>query len=89
MMSMIPFVDIHRSRACGLWLIVPPFTFGYVEPGELHHWHFLLAATVVLIAALELWQDWASVIASRNRLRSKSPGDKSPSSPEILFGPLF
>jgi hypothetical protein len=88
-MSRIPFVNVDHARACGLWLIVPPFTFGYVEPGVLCCWLFLLAAAVVLIAALELWQNWTSVIASRNRLRSKSPGDKSPSIPEIPFGPLF
>ena len=44
--------------ACGLWLIASPFTFGYAESGALRYWHFLLGAAVVLLAALELWQDW-------------------------------
>jgi hypothetical protein len=44
--------------ACGLWLIASPFTFGYAEVGALRYWHFILGAIVVLIAALELWQDW-------------------------------
>ena len=43
--------------ACGLWLIASPFTFGYAESGALRYWHFLLGAAVVLLAALELWQD--------------------------------
>ncbi len=44
--------------ACGLWLIASPFTFGYAESGALRYWHFLLGAAVVVLAALELWQDW-------------------------------
>lgn len=44
--------------ACGLWLIASPFTFGYAESGALRYWHFLLGAAVVLLAALELRQDW-------------------------------
>ena len=44
--------------ACGLWLIASPFTFGYAESGALRYWHFLFGAAVVLLAALELWQDW-------------------------------
>ena len=43
---------------CGLWLIASPFTFGYAESGALRYWHFLFGAAVVLLAALELWQDW-------------------------------
>ncbi len=44
--------------ACGLWLAASPFTFGYAEAGALRYWHFVLGAVVVLLAALELWQDW-------------------------------
>jgi hypothetical protein len=43
--------------ACGLWLIVSPFTFGYADAGTLGYWHFILGAAIVLLAALELWQD--------------------------------
>jgi hypothetical protein len=41
---------------CGLWLIASPFNFGYA--GALATWHFILGAVVVLLAAIELWQDW-------------------------------
>ena len=76
--------------ACGLWLIASPFTFGYADSGALRSWHFLLGTAVVLIAALQLWQDWTPEIASRNRSRSKSPHDKSPSIPEApLVGPIL
>jgi hypothetical protein len=44
--------------ACGSWLIASPFTLGYADAGALRFWHFSLGAIVVLIAALELWQDW-------------------------------
>jgi O-antigen/teichoic acid export membrane protein len=44
--------------ACGLWLIVSPFIFGYAEAGALSYWHFVLGAAIVLLAVLELWQDW-------------------------------
>jgi hypothetical protein len=41
---------------CGLWLITSPFNFGYA--GALATWHFILGAVVILLAAIELWQDW-------------------------------
>jgi len=85
-MLRVLFVNVYRSRTCRLRLILPPFTFGLSEPGALRYWPFLLGAAVVLVAALG--QDWTSVIAS-NRSRSESAGEKSPSIPEILFGPLF
>jgi hypothetical protein len=44
--------------ACGLWLIVSPFIFGYAEAGTLRYWHFVLGALVALLAVVELWQDW-------------------------------
>jgi O-antigen/teichoic acid export membrane protein len=44
--------------ACGLWLIVSPFIFGYAEAGTLRYWHFVLGALVALLAMVELWQDW-------------------------------
>ena len=56
-------VDLHRWEetgeiACGLWLIASPYIFGYVGTGMLQYWHFGLGAIVVLLAVLELWQDW-------------------------------
>ena len=42
----------------GLWLIASPFTFGYAEAGTLRYWHCMLGAMVVVLAIVELWQDW-------------------------------
>lgn len=46
------------ETACGLWLIASPFIFGYAAAGALRYWHFVLGIAVVLLAVLELWQDW-------------------------------
>jgi hypothetical protein len=43
---------------CGFWLIASPFAFGYVETGTLASWHFALGALLIVLAMLELWQDW-------------------------------
>ena len=43
---------------CGLWLIASPFALGYAEVGTLGYWHFVLGSAIVLLAVLELWQDW-------------------------------
>ena len=57
------FLDLQRweeglETACGLWLIASPFIFGYADAGPLRYWHFALGAAVVLLAVLELRQDW-------------------------------
>jgi hypothetical protein len=57
------FLDLRRweeslETACGLWLIASPFIFGYADAGTLRYWHFALGAAVVLLAVLELRQDW-------------------------------
>ena len=57
------FLDLRRWEegleiACGLWLIASPFVFGYANADTLRYWHFILGAAVVLLAVLELWQDW-------------------------------
>ena len=57
------FLDLQRweeglETACGLWLIASPFIFGYADAGTLRYWHFALGAAVVLLAMLELRQDW-------------------------------
>jgi hypothetical protein len=57
------FLDLRRweeglETACGLWLIASPFIFGYAYAGTLRYWHFVLGAAVVLLAVLELRQDW-------------------------------
>jgi SPW repeat len=56
-------VDLRRweeslEGACGLWLIASPFIYGYADAGTLRYWHFVLGIAVVLLAALELRQDW-------------------------------
>ena len=56
-------VDLRRweeslETACGLWLIASPFVFGYADAGTLRYWHFVVGFAVVLLAVLELRQDW-------------------------------
>jgi hypothetical protein len=57
------FLDLRRweeglETACGLWLMASPFIFGYAGAGTLRYWHLVLGAAVVLLAMLELRQDW-------------------------------
>lgn len=42
----------------GLWLIASPYIFGYSGDGLLRFWHAGLGGVVVLLATLQLWQDW-------------------------------
>ena len=42
----------------GLWLIASPWIFGYPGDEFLRVWHVMLGAVVVLLGALQLWQDW-------------------------------
>lgn len=42
----------------GLWLVVSPYVLGYSTAGSLRFWHSTLGGLVILLAALELWQDW-------------------------------
>lgn len=42
---------------CGLWAILSPFVFDYASTA-LAVWHFGLGALLVLLALLQLWQDW-------------------------------
>ena len=35
-----------------------PFVFGYSGNGVLRLWHSVLGAATILLAMLELWQDW-------------------------------
>jgi SPW repeat-containing protein len=56
-------VDLRRweetlEAVCGLWLIASPFIFGYADAGTVRYWHFILGVAVVLLAVLELRQDW-------------------------------
>jgi hypothetical protein len=59
--GVLELVRLHRLEeialfACGLWLFVSPFTYGY--DGNLAFAHMALGAILTLLAALELWQDW-------------------------------
>ena len=42
----------------GIWLIASPFIFDYTGADALRTWHFVLGGLVVVLAVLELWQDW-------------------------------
>ncbi|MGO8912946.1 MAG: SPW repeat protein [Bradyrhizobium sp.] len=42
----------------GLWLIASPYMFGYSGDGLLRFYHSTLGSLVLLLAALQLWQDW-------------------------------
>jgi hypothetical protein len=62
-LAQLEYVSLQRWEEAGeivlgLWLIASPFTFDYAETGALRYWHFILGAIVVLLAALQLWQDW-------------------------------
>jgi SPW repeat len=41
-----------------LWLIVSPYVFGYHGDGLLRFYHSTLGGLVLLLAVLQLWQDW-------------------------------
>jgi hypothetical protein len=42
----------------GLWLIASPYLFGYSGDDMLRFYHSSFGGLVVLLAALQLWQDW-------------------------------
>lgn len=42
----------------GLWLIASPYVLGYTADSALSLLHAALGGLVVLLAALQLWQDW-------------------------------
>jgi hypothetical protein len=41
-----------------LWMIVSPYVFGYHGDGLLRFYHSALGGLVLLLATLQLWQDW-------------------------------
>jgi hypothetical protein len=41
-----------------LWLIISSYVFGYSGDGLLRFYHSTLGGLVLLLAALQLWQDW-------------------------------
>jgi hypothetical protein len=62
-LAQLEYVALQRWEevaeiALGLWLIASPYIFGYSGDGLLRFWHSSLGGFVVLLAALQLWQDW-------------------------------
>jgi hypothetical protein len=62
-LAQLEYVALQRWEeaaeiALGLWLIASPFILGYSGDDLLRAWHIALGAIVVLLGALQLWQDW-------------------------------
>ncbi len=62
-LAQLEYVALQRWEevaeiALGLWLIASPFVFGYSGDDMLKIWHASLGVIVVLLGALQLWQDW-------------------------------
>ena len=62
-LAQLEYVALQRWEevaeiVAGLWLIASPYIFGYSDDGMLRFWHTSLGSLVVLLAALQLWQDW-------------------------------
>ena len=60
-LAQLEYVALQRweevvERLAGLWLIASPYVLSY--SGTLSIWHVCLGGLVVLLAALQLWQDW-------------------------------
>lgn len=43
---------------CGAWLFATPYILGFTAELDLSSWHYGLALATVMVAVLELWQDW-------------------------------
>jgi peptidoglycan/LPS O-acetylase OafA/YrhL len=62
-LAQLEYVALQRweevaAIVLGLWLIASPFIFGYSGDDMLRLWHATLGGIVVLLSALQLWQDW-------------------------------
>jgi hypothetical protein len=62
-LAQLEYVSLQRweqvaAIVAGLWLMLSPYFFGYHVDGLLRFWHSGLGAFVVLLSALQLWQDW-------------------------------
>jgi drug/metabolite transporter (DMT)-like permease len=62
-LAQLEYVALQRweevaAIVLGLWLIVSPLFLGYSGDGMLRFIHTCLGGLVVLLAALQLWQDW-------------------------------
>jgi len=61
--AQLEYVALHRWEevagiVLGLWLIASPYMIGYSGDGLLRFYHSSLGSLVLLLAALQLWQDW-------------------------------
>jgi len=62
-LAQLEYVALQRWQEVGeillgLWLIASPAIFGYANDALMLFWHCLLGVLVVLLGALQLWQDW-------------------------------
>lgn len=62
-LAQLEYVALQRWQevagiVLGLWLIASPAIFGYANDGLMLFWHSALGVLVVLLNALQLWQDW-------------------------------
>jgi len=62
-LAQLEYVALQRweevtAIVLGLWLIASPYLFGYSGDGMLRFYHSSFGGLVVLLAALQLWQDW-------------------------------
>ena len=61
LLAELDLVKIRRwaevgQLACGIWVATSPLIFGYSGTGMLRVWHIVAGLLVVILAALELWQ---------------------------------
>jgi len=62
-LAQLEYVALQRWQevaeiVLGLWLIASPAIFGYASDSLMLMWHCALGVLVVLLGALQLWQDW-------------------------------
>jgi peptidoglycan/LPS O-acetylase OafA/YrhL len=62
-LAQLEYVALQRweevsAIVLGCWLIASPFLFGYAGDTRLQVWHGVLGTLVVMLGALQLWQDW-------------------------------
>jgi SPW repeat len=62
-LAQLEYVSLQRWEEVagillGLWLIASPYMFGYSGDGVLRFYHSTLGSLVLLLATLQLWQDW-------------------------------
>jgi hypothetical protein len=62
-LAQLEYVALQRweevaAIVLALWLIISPYVFGYHGDGLLRFYHSTLGGLVLLLATLQLWQDW-------------------------------